>query len=134
MVVHSHQLAPQAALTYVKAQTHEAERVAEHIRRVEARRVACAADAEAALADSEGQGQGRLTVGVVNTVWNAVCRVAQVQGRTPHSARHAMGKHIIAKTGNITAVQQQLGHRQAAYAMQYARATTEEVGRVLDDR
>ena len=49
MVVHSHQLAPQAALTYVKAQTHEAERVAEHIRRVEARRVACAADAEAAL-------------------------------------------------------------------------------------
>ena len=72
------------------------------------------------------QGTGRLTVGVVNTVWNAVCRVAQVQGRTPHSARHAMGKHIIAKTGNIAAVQKQLGHRQAAYAMQYARTTTEE--------
>jgi site-specific recombinase XerD len=45
------------------------------------------------------QGTGRLTVTVVNTVWNAVCRVAQVQGCTPHSARHAMGKHIIAKTG-----------------------------------
>jgi integrase len=80
------------------------------------------------------QGTGRLTVGVVNTVWNAVCRVAQVQGRTPHSARHAMGKHIIAKTGNIAAVQKQLGHRQAAYAMQYARTTIEELGRVLDDR
>jgi integrase len=80
------------------------------------------------------QGTGRLTVRVMNTVWNAVCRVAQVQGRTPHSARHAMGKHIIAKTGNIAAVQQQLGHRQAAYAMQYARSTTAELGRVLDDR
>ena len=45
-----------------------------------------------------------------------------------------MGKHIIAKTGNIAAVQQQLGHRQAAYAMQYARTTTEELERVLDDR
>ena len=80
------------------------------------------------------QGTGRLTVGVVNTVWNAVCRVAQVQGRTPHSARHAMGKHIIAKTGNIAAVQKQLGHRQAAYAMQYARTTPEALAQVLDDR
>jgi site-specific recombinase XerD len=79
-------------------------------------------------------GTGRLTVRVINTIWNAVCRVAQVQGRTPHSARHAMGKHIIAKTGNIAAVQQQLGHRQAAYAMQYARSTTTELTRVLDDR
>jgi len=59
VVVHSNQLAQQAALTYVKAQTHEAERVAEHIRRVEARRFACAADAETALADYEGRGQGR---------------------------------------------------------------------------
>ena len=80
------------------------------------------------------QGTGRPTVRVINTVWNAVCRVAQVQGRTPHSARHAMGKHIITKTGNIAAVQQQLGHRQAAYAMQYARSTTAEVAHVLDDR
>jgi hypothetical protein len=45
-----------------------------------------------------------------------------------------MGKHIIAKTGNIAAVQQQLGHRQAAYAMQYARTTTEALGRILDER
>ena len=80
------------------------------------------------------QGTGRLTVGVINTVWNAVCHLAQVQGRTPHSARHAMGKHIIAKTGNIAAVQQQLGHRQATYAMQYARTTTEALAQVLDDR
>ena len=71
---------------------------------------------------------------VVNTIWNALCRVAQVEGRTPHSARHAMGKHIMTKTGNIAAVQRQLGHRQAAYAMQYARVTAEELGRVLEER
>jgi transposase len=59
VVVHSNQLAQQAALTYGKAQSDEAERVTEHIRRVEARRFACAADAEAALADYEGHGQGR---------------------------------------------------------------------------
>ena len=45
-----------------------------------------------------------------------------------------MGKHIIEKTGNIAAVQKQLGHRQAAYSMQYARITAEELSRVLDER
>jgi hypothetical protein len=59
VVVHSNQLAQQAALTYGKAQSDEAERVTEHSRGVEARRVACAAEAEAALADYEGHGQGR---------------------------------------------------------------------------
>jgi integrase len=73
-------------------------------------------------------------VGVGNIIWNAVCRVAQVEGRTPHSARHAMGKHLMDKTGNIAAVQRQLGHRQAAYAMQYARVTAAELGQVLEDR
>jgi site-specific recombinase XerD len=77
---------------------------------------------------------GRLAAGAVNAIWNVVCQVAQVQGRTPHSARHAMGKHIIAKTGNIAAVQKQLGHRQPAYSMQYARITAEELGQVLDER
>jgi site-specific recombinase XerD len=80
------------------------------------------------------KGTGRLMVGVVNTIWNTVCRVAQVEGRTPHSARHAMGKHIMAKTGNIAVVQRQLGHRQAAYAMQYARVTAAELGQILEDR
>ena len=70
----------------------------------------------------------------VNDVWNAVCRLANVHGRTPHSARHAMGKHIMAKTGNIAAVQKQLGHKQPAYSLQYARITAEELERVLDER
>src|SRR5262249_29861548 len=59
LVVHSSQLASQAAGAYAAAQTKEAERVAEHVQRVEARWFACVADAEAALAEYEGRGQGR---------------------------------------------------------------------------
>ena len=57
--MHSSQLAQQAAVAYTAAQAKEAERVAEHIQRVEARWFACAADAEAAITDYEGRGQGR---------------------------------------------------------------------------
>jgi transposase len=59
LVVHSSQLAQQAAAAYTAAQAKEAERITEHIRCMEARRFACAADAEAAIADDEGHGQGR---------------------------------------------------------------------------
>jgi transposase len=59
LVVHSSQLAHQAAVAYTAAQAKEAERVTEHVRHVEARWFACAADAEAAIADYEGRGQGR---------------------------------------------------------------------------
>jgi transposase len=48
-VVHSSQLAQQAAGAYIAAQAKEAERLTEHIQRVEARGFACAADAEAAI-------------------------------------------------------------------------------------
>jgi transposase len=59
LVVHSSQLASQAAGAYAAAQTKEAERVAEHVQRVAARWFACVADAEAAIAEYEGRGQGR---------------------------------------------------------------------------
>jgi transposase len=59
LVVHSSQLAQQAASPYTAAQAKEAERIAEHIQRVEARWFACAADAEAAIAEYAGRGQGR---------------------------------------------------------------------------
>ena len=52
---------------------------------------------------------GRLTPRVINTVWNEACRWANVKGKTPHAARHAMGRHIMQKTGNVAAVQRQLG-------------------------
>ena len=58
LVVHSSQLAHQAAVAYAAAQAKEAERVAEHVQRVEARWFACAADAEAAIAEYEGRGPG----------------------------------------------------------------------------
>jgi site-specific recombinase XerC len=45
-----------------------------------------------------------------------------------------MGKHIMQKTGNIAAVQRQLGHKNAAYSMQYSRITSEELCDVLNDR
>jgi integrase len=77
---------------------------------------------------------GSLSVRAINQIWNDVCRLAGVEGKTPHSARHAMGKHIMEKTGNVAAVQRQLGHRNAAYSMQYARITAEELIGVLNDR
>ncbi len=77
---------------------------------------------------------GSLTVPVINSIWNEVAALAQVEGKTPHSARHAMGRHIIEKTGNIAAVQRQLGHRNAIYSMQYARITAEELEAVLEER
>jgi hypothetical protein len=55
VVVHSSQLAQQQAAAYATAQTKEAEGVAEHIRRVQARSFACVADAEAAIAQEGGR-------------------------------------------------------------------------------
>jgi integrase len=79
-------------------------------------------------------GNGRPSVLVINQVWNKVCEMAGVTGKTPHSARHAMGRHIIEKTGNVAAVQRQLGHKNAAYSLQYARITRDELNAVLDER
>src|SRR5499426_1722617 len=59
LVVHSSQLAHQAAVAYAAAQAKEAERVAAHVQHVEAQWFACAAAAEAAIAEYEGRGQGR---------------------------------------------------------------------------
>jgi site-specific recombinase XerD len=83
---------------------------------------------------SNPNGNGRLTVKVINDVWNEVSEIAGVDGKTPHSARHAMGKHIMEKTGNVAAVQRQLGHKNAVYSMQYSRITAEELREVINDR
>ncbi len=79
-------------------------------------------------------GRGALSPCSVNEIWNEIAATAGVAGRTPHSARHAMGLHIMEKTGNVAAVQRQLGHRNPAYSMQYARVTAETMRNVLDDR
>jgi transposase len=59
VVVHSSQLAQQQTHTYASAQAKEAEAVADHGRQVHARWFACLPDAQAAIAEYEGRGQGR---------------------------------------------------------------------------
>jgi site-specific recombinase XerD len=44
-----------------------------------------------------------------------------------------MGRHIMTKTGNV-AVQRLLGHKNAAYSLQYARITDAELQHVVDER
>jgi site-specific recombinase XerD len=85
-------------------------------------------------ANNSPRGKGSLGEKTVNSVWDDVCELAGVEGRTPHSARHGMGKHVMDKTGNIAAVQRQLGHKTAKYSASYARITGEELQDVLNDR
>jgi transposase len=59
VVVHSSPLAQQEAQASATAHAKEAERVADHITRVEAKQFVCAADAEAAIANYEGRCPGR---------------------------------------------------------------------------
>jgi hypothetical protein len=59
VVVYSSQLAQQQAQSYAAAQARETEAVAVHVRQVHARWFACRPDAEAAIAEYEGRGQGR---------------------------------------------------------------------------
>ena len=80
-------------------------------------------------------GDGRLSPKVINTVWNQVRDFAGVdQDKTPHSARHGMGVFIMEKTGNVAAVQRQLGHKNASFSLQYSRITNDELKRILDER
>ena len=58
MVVPSRQLAQQQIQRYTAAQGQEAEAVADHGRQVQVRWFACLPDAEAAIAEYEGQGPG----------------------------------------------------------------------------
>jgi len=80
-----------------------------------------------------GSGNWRLRRKAINEIWNQVCKHADVKGRTPHSARHAMGKHIMEKTGNVAAIQRQLCYKNPAYSMQYSLITSYELKCVLDD-
>jgi hypothetical protein len=59
VVVHASQLAQQQAQSYAAAQARESEAVAAHVRQVRAQWFACRPDAEAAIAEYEGRGQGR---------------------------------------------------------------------------
>ena len=77
---------------------------------------------------------GRLTPRVINRLWNEVALSARVQGRTPHSARHAMGVHLVKKTHNPRAAQRQLGHKNPSTTMQYMQFTKSQMQTALDER
>ncbi len=84
---------------------------------------------------SNPHGNGRLNRNVINTIWNKVRDNAGVaKDKTPHSARHGMGAFIMEKTGNISAVQRQLGHKNASFSMQYSRITNDDLKIILDER
>jgi integrase len=85
-------------------------------------------------ADTVVRSSGRLTPAIVNRLWNDVCLSARVKGRTPHSARHAMGVHLVKKTGNPRTAQRQLGHKNPSTTMQYLQFTRKEMQEALDDR
>ena len=93
----------------------------------------CASPALFLAAASHAKGDGRLSVRSLNYLWNAIAGTAGVTGKTPHAARHAMGKRIMRRTGNVAAVQRQLGHRNASYALQYARPTFSEMEAAIND-
>ena len=59
VVIHSSQLAQQHAAAYATAQAKEAQRVSAYRHQVQAQHVACQADAQAALAHEQGQGEGQ---------------------------------------------------------------------------
>lgn len=76
---------------------------------------------------------GRLNARTINHIWIEVCKPLYIN-KSPHCARHSMGKFIMEKTGNLAAVQRQLGHKDPASSMQYARVTDKELGSILDER
>jgi transposase len=83
VVVHSSQLAQQQTQAYSAAQAKEAEAVMAHVKQVQARWFACEADAEAAIAEYEGRGQGR-------------------RGRRPRPWRyHAVHYRVVAETHRV---------------------------------
>src|SRR5262245_17730506 len=78
VIVPSSQLAQQHTSTYAVAQEKEAQAVADHMQRVRARWFVCRPDAEAAIAEYEGQGR---------------------RGRRPRPWRyHTVGYHVVADT------------------------------------
>ena len=85
-------------------------------------------------ARSRSNATQRLSVRTINTLWNQIAEAAGVEGKTPHTARHAMGRHVIEKTGNATAVARQLKHKNLSYSLKYARVTKEEMQNTLDER
>ncbi|MGN7614542.1 tyrosine-type recombinase/integrase [Magnetococcales bacterium HHB-1] len=82
---------------------------------------------------SSGRSNGKLNVRQINRIWSMVCEFAGVEDRTPHSARHSVIKHIVERTGNITAGQKQAGHADPSTTACYTIPTDGEIEKVMED-
>jgi transposase len=87
VVVHSSQLAQQQTHTYASAQEKEAQAVADHRQRVQARWFACVPAAAAAIAEYEGRGQGRRGRRPRPWRYHTVCYRIVAETRRTHRAR-----------------------------------------------
>ena len=99
LVVHSSQGAQQAATAYAAAPATEAERVAEPLQRVEARGLACAADAEAASSAYAGRGQGRR--GRPPRLWRSHVLHYPVEAVSPPKQRPRRGRPPTAEAPQV---------------------------------
>jgi hypothetical protein len=87
VVVPSSQLAHQQAQTYIAAQAQEAAAVTPHVAQVEARPLACAADAAAAITEYEGHRQGRRGRRPQPWRYHALCYTVEPFSRPKKRAR-----------------------------------------------
>ena len=87
VAVYSTQLAEQQAQAYSKAQSREAEDLVQHIAQVAGRPFACAADAEAAIAEYEGRHAGKRGRHMCRWPYHAVSYRVEAQWQRKKGAR-----------------------------------------------
>lgn len=86
-------------------------------------------------AHQQTQSSGKLIPRNINALWNQIAELANVpKGRTPHSARHAVGVAIMKKTKNPKAVSAQLNHISVASSLSYMGVTRSEIREVMESR
>jgi len=77
----------------------------------------------------------RLHPNSIGRIWNNIRDTAGMdKSKTPHCARHGVGKHVMEQTGNAATVARALNQKNMTYALQYSRITKQELVCVLDDR
>ena len=84
-------------------------------------------------AATSGKEDGRLNPKTINAIFNEVTAFAGLKGKSPHDARHTMGRKIMEAKKNAAAVARQLNHSNLSFSAQYARVTSAELLDVIDE-
>jgi site-specific recombinase XerC len=63
----------------------------------------------------------RLAPRAVDGIWTEMDALVGIARRMPHSAWHTIDHHIMQETGNLAAVQRQLGRKCLDYSAEHAR-------------